>query len=226
MRGSPRQVQTWARKLYGNYDFPSASLDSFSGIINSCEIKAYRSDQVILQEKAVGDEMYILLEGTVSVYKQDLNGKDKHLVDMNEITVFGHMSLADRSPRSATCKATGDVTLACISTNTYNNLITSPTLGTAFRRLMLATLTRQLQMGTSKLAEMLSPPKKTVKRAASKPDKIESLEMLGEYDDITQEDILDLAGVTMGWKLTTKGIDDVQLVVTEDDLRRGFKPER
>lgn len=90
---------------------------------------------------------------------------------------------------------------------------------------MLATLTRQLVMGSTKLAELLEPKAKP-KSVPTTSKQISATEPLGDMDDITQEDILDLAGVTMGWKLSTKGVDDVQLIVTEDDLRRGFKPER
>ncbi len=227
MRGSPRQIQKWSRQLLDGHDFPGATLQGFAGILASCNIKSYSPNQVILVEDAVGEDMFILLEGAIAVLKRNYQGEDQHLVDMTGATVFGHMSLADRSARSATCKAIGDVTLACMTRDTYNNLMTSPTMGTVFRRLMLATLTRQLVMGSEKLADMLTPAgKPKIPTPAPTQSNLFNTEPLGENDDITQDDILDLAGVTMGWKLSTRGVDDVQLVVTEDDIRRGFKQEQ
>jgi CRP-like cAMP-binding protein len=224
MRGSPRQVKNWSQILLRQYDFPSATQQSFEDIISACELRSYRPEQTILTEDTVGEEMFILLEGAVSVFKRKSNGENQHLVDMTESTVFGHMSLTDRSTRSATCIAIGDVILACMPQKTYDRLLTSPSMGTVFRRLMLSTLTRQLVMSTDKLAMLLSPTRAREHQNTRTVDQTKTDSML-ESDDISLNDILDLAGVTMGWKFDTEGVDDVQFVLTEDDSNGALDPE-
>ena len=70
-------------------------------------MKAFHPGSVIIQEGALGSEMFFMLRGKVSVYKRTPSGDDYKVVDLEEKmnVVFGEGGLIDVDNRSATIKA-------------------------------------------------------------------------------------------------------------------------
>ena len=146
----PQQVADWAVRLLIANPFPGKSQRELVEIINACRLQRFSDGQFILKEGESGEELYFLMEGEVEVLKRDVTGEERSLVVMKAPTMFGHMSLVDGSARSASCRAKGQVDVAVLSRQTYLELLSrSHPLGTSLRRLMLATLTRQLVDGNA-----------------------------------------------------------------------------
>jgi CRP/FNR family transcriptional regulator, cyclic AMP receptor protein len=72
------------------------------------DIKRLRRGEVLIQEGAAADSLYILISGQLTVYTQDKRGRE---VIYNQLTpgdLLGEMFL-DGGPRSASVRATSDV---------------------------------------------------------------------------------------------------------------------
>jgi len=104
-------------------------------------------EQVIFHEGTVGNQMFVVLGGKISLYK----GK-KHLADLREGDMFGEMALVSREPRSATAMAAEDSLIFILDETTFDKLMTKKV---SVRMLMniIRTLCKRLR-DTSKRATM------------------------------------------------------------------------
>jgi CRP-like cAMP-binding protein len=249
----PQKVADWAVRLLITNPFPGKSQRELVEIITACRLQKFSGEQTILNEGDPGDELYFLMEGQVTVLKKDTNGEERQLVVMQAPTMFGHMSLVDGSPRSATCRAEGEVIVAVLSRKTYLDLLSrSHPVGTSLRRLMLSTLTRQLVDGNARLFDLIGGevpvakkpapsarsskpgsgtrvPSRVVKKGATKSsaspaDTRASRSGSSRADqDVSRSDLLEMAGILNGWKVDDQGLDDIEFIETEDDRRRSGK---
>lgn len=228
-----QQVSDWAARLLINNPFPGKSQRDLVQIIKACRLVHFKEDEVILKEGEKGDEFYFLMVGEVAVLKRDTDGEDRKLVVMSAPTLFGHMSLVDGSPRSATCKAEGPVTLAVMTRQLYQEMLSRPhPIGTNLRRLMLATLTRQLINGNSRLLGLMGGEQATTgkpKTASKRSNRTTSVSNTGSKNkspesqapkDVSRQDLLEMAGILNGWKVDATGLSDIEIIETEADRRR------
>jgi CRP-like cAMP-binding protein len=227
-----QQFSDWATRLLLNNPFPGKSQRDLVEIIKACRIQRFKEGQHILKEGEKGDDLYFLMEGEVVVLKRDTNGEERELVVMTSPTLFGHMALVDGSPRSASCKAKGVVTLAVMSRQLYNEMLSRPhPIGTNLRRLMLATLTRQLVNGNKRLFGLMGgdlPEESAAKKpvVSSKAQAAPARKRRPAQDskkDVSRQDLLEMAGILNGWKVDATGLEDVEFVETEAGRRRSGK---
>jgi len=224
-----QQMSDWAARLLISNPFPGKSQRELVEIIKSCRIQRYSDGQTILNEGDPGEEMFFLMEGSVAVLKADINGAQRPLIVMEAPTMFGHMAMVDGSPRSATCKAEGNVVVAALTRHTYQELLSRPhPVGTTLRRLMLSTLTRQLVDGNARLFSLIggeSPePGEQKQVTRTRPTPTPKKKSSQVRQDVSRDDLLDMAGILNGWKVDTVGLEDIEFVETEDDRRRSGKP--
>ena len=68
----------------------------------------FQDGDVIIQEGELGDKMYILKSGKVSVYKRELgaSSKNKYIRTLEPPSFFGEYALVSNSPRTASVVAT------------------------------------------------------------------------------------------------------------------------
>jgi CRP-like cAMP-binding protein len=223
-----QQVSEWAARLLLKNPFPGKSQRDLVEIIKACRLQQFQDQQILLQEGDKGDELYFLMEGEVAVLKRDTNGEERHLVVMEAPTMFGHMALVDGSTRSATCKAQGAVSLAVMSRQLYNEILSRPhPVGTNLRRLMLATLTRQLVSGNNRLFGLMGgemPEETKASSASAKGSKPKRTRSAGRpQKDVSRQDLLEMAGILNGWKVDASGLEEVEFVESEADRHRSGK---
>jgi len=77
------------------------------------EERGYADGEVIASEGEIGDELYILVEGTVRVV-QDRDGTEHELARRGVGDVVGGLSLLRRAPRIASLVAEGAVRTICL----------------------------------------------------------------------------------------------------------------
>ncbi|MCP4809239.1 MAG: cyclic nucleotide-binding domain-containing protein [Proteobacteria bacterium] len=105
-----------------------------------------------------GDRMWVLVEGTVVVKKMELGGFPRRIATIDGPAMFGHMALAGGLPRSATCIADGELKVLLIDRARFDGLMADVgSVGDAFRRLLIAGMTRQLAQGNTELRTWLRP---------------------------------------------------------------------
>ncbi|MEO7223055.1 MAG: cyclic nucleotide-binding domain-containing protein, partial [Devosia sp.] len=117
---------------------------------------AVKAGELIIEEGAPGEALFIILSGELEVSKRD-DGRDLVLATRRAGEFLGEMSLLERSPRTASARAKRDSELLEISAPAFDELIeTNPSIGTAILRTMAGRLrsTEASLMQREKLASL------------------------------------------------------------------------
>ncbi|MEG2295650.1 MAG: DUF2225 domain-containing protein [Oscillospiraceae bacterium] len=87
-------------------------------------LKSFKQGEVIIRENdTLISEMFILLAGTVGVYKAFDSEHPLHISELQPGSVFGEMSLFTNEPRSTSVVASTNVTAICISKENFFQVI-------------------------------------------------------------------------------------------------------
>lgn len=153
---APEAMRTAAARLLEAHGQVDASPDDVVQLLSACRIERLDTGHVVCSEGAVGDVLYILIEGRVTVSKSDVNGHVRTVGEVRGPTLLGQMAMIDRARRTATCCAASPVLIASMDRVTYRALVRSTApAGTALRRLLLSSLTQQLIGGNERLGKLL-----------------------------------------------------------------------
>ena len=148
--------------------------------------------------------MFFLLVGAIAVTRKDSDGTQRELVTMSAPAILGHMALIDNSPRSATCRAAGSTRVALLDRKLYNRFLSeSSERGTALRRMLLTSLTRQLENATGRL-------RKLIVQGPSQPGG-------DSQSQKTERELRSISGALNGWsKAELQAADEVEVVYDEN----------
>jgi CRP/FNR family cyclic AMP-dependent transcriptional regulator len=84
--------------------------------VAGCEIKTYQAGEVIVQEDAPGNEIYLILSGTAEVFAAvdhlGTPGRTAGIAKLHENEVIGELSLFDNQPRTASVIASSPCEIA------------------------------------------------------------------------------------------------------------------
>lgn len=80
--------------------------------------RVYPDGEVIVRQGEPGDCMYVVQQGSVEVVHETESGPHV-LATLGKGEFFGEMVIFDRSPRSATVRARGDVRLLTVDKGTF-----------------------------------------------------------------------------------------------------------
>lgn len=78
-------------------------------ILNTCEQRRYAAGDEIFSEGVKGDEMFVILDGEVGIYK-----RSQLVIKIAQGGHFGEMALMDRNPRSAGARAETELRLIVV----------------------------------------------------------------------------------------------------------------
>ena len=90
------------RKLFEEQRLSSLEINFMASLSQERKLAP---DQVLFHEGDLGDEMYIVLEGRVMIYKHIPGAGEEALAFLERGDYFGEMALIDREPRSADARA-------------------------------------------------------------------------------------------------------------------------
>jgi len=96
--------------------------------------------EVICEQGALGDQLYLIVEGEVEVTRDD-----KRLAVLGPGDCFGEMAILDDSPRSATVRARTEVALIATARTDFKDLLQ---LHPALARGIIAVLVERLRRTT------------------------------------------------------------------------------
>ncbi len=80
--------------------------------------RVYKDGEVIIQQGESGDCMFVIQEGNAEVYHSE-GDKELLLAVMGSEDIFGEMALFEKSVRSATVRAKGDVRVLTVDKKTF-----------------------------------------------------------------------------------------------------------
>ena len=111
------------------------------------EKNAAAGENIITEEES-GDEVFVLLEGTVDIIKTTVFGElfVVSTLDANDHSIFGEMAMIDSDKRSATVRAKTDCKTLSISRADYNRFCNDyPKSGLELLKLISLNLVRNLR---------------------------------------------------------------------------------
>ncbi|MHB2015479.1 MAG: cyclic nucleotide-binding domain-containing protein [Candidatus Xenobia bacterium] len=131
--------------------FEQMSLEQLEVISRiATEMKVF-AGEIIMRENELGDTMYVVVRGRVSVIKNFRTSSQVVLAEMGATDYFGEMAVLDNAPRSATVLVEEDTELLCISGEKLHDIIQQkPELAFEIFRV----LTRRLRDADEKLAAL------------------------------------------------------------------------
>lgn len=87
--------------------------------------RSFKAQEYICYEGQLGEEMYIVLKGTVGVYVSNAIGVQTEVARISAGDLFGEMAVFDSLPRSASCIALDDVICVAIGKDNLERLVSS-----------------------------------------------------------------------------------------------------
>ena len=124
------------------------------GLANRVELVGRRTGARLLEEGEKGDHAWVLVRGEVGVYRTAIAGHER-LALLHAGSLFGHVSLIDGQPRSATCVTTQPSWLLKISRQVFNELALSGDVSEHnFRLALTDALGAQLRQANGHLANL------------------------------------------------------------------------
>lgn len=211
-----------ARNLLRTYMVRSSRSRDLAHALMKGNLQSWSEGDKLCLEGDVSSDMFVILKGQLRVLRKDANGNNKELAILDPPAMVGQMGLVDGSPRSATCEAVAQLGALVIDQKAFNALLEEATpAGSAFRHLLLSSMTRQLTTANQKIRDLISDmeqeeaaqKKKAESAVVKPPDPLESTR------PSSSDRLLQIAGVLDGWKLETEGIDDVEFYEDEDMKR-------
>ncbi len=215
-----------AKKLLRTYQVRSSRSADLAKALTYGNTEDWTDSEELCREGEPSTDMFVVLEGEVRIMRKDVNGVPRELAVLPSPTMVGQMGLVDGSARSATVLAQGKVKGLSITQKIFNSILGEATsAGSAFRHLLLASMTSQLSSANEKIRGLISDMEQDLESEREK-------EMAAWRDNLknnkdpapkesSSERLLEIAGVLDGWKIDTEGIDDADIkFVEDDDMRR------
>ncbi|MEM7032891.1 MAG: Crp/Fnr family transcriptional regulator [Chloroflexota bacterium] len=85
--------------------FQELQSDDLDTLARDFRLRVYGRDDTIYHQGDESDEMYIIVEGTIRIYKISPAGSETSLVILSQGDILGEFAMIDHRPRSATVKA-------------------------------------------------------------------------------------------------------------------------
>ncbi len=94
--------------LFADLDlFSELDQETVQALAASTELQAFDDGEILVQEGASGDSLFVIADGTVVISKNQTSGGSIELATLESGAFFGEMSLLTGEPRSATVAARG-----------------------------------------------------------------------------------------------------------------------
>jgi CRP-like cAMP-binding protein len=185
-----------------------------AAVLAATTLRRHGGGELLCTEGEGGDEMFFLVDGSIRVTRKDAKGKERELAVIQAPALVGHMSLVDNSPRSATCTAGQRTVVGVLDRATYNDLLSEGSdRGTALRRVLCASLTRQLVSANGRIRSILHEAADASRRKDEQED-VEDFE-------VSDTGLMGLESTLAGLNtdVTLQDIDSVSFVIDEDTRR-------
>jgi CRP-like cAMP-binding protein len=121
----PAELERLARMLQRAPIFQDVSLADLENLSRSVREMSFEDGQLIFDQGASGDTLYMIETGAIALYKVDANGAEKLLRLCKVGDVVGELALIDGSPRSARARAKGSLLALEVQRTHFNMFLKS-----------------------------------------------------------------------------------------------------
>ncbi len=109
--------------------FRDLDAEERADVVRIMEIQRLQKGEEVFHEGDAGDSWYVIYEGQVEVTTASSSGDERPLSVLDMGSGFGEMAMLDGSPRSATVRATGPLTLFRFRRPRFEELLGDGSLG-------------------------------------------------------------------------------------------------
>ncbi|MBP7494310.1 MAG: cyclic nucleotide-binding domain-containing protein [Spirochaetales bacterium] len=115
-----KEVGRILKSVYFFQDLQDSEIEALSKV---CERKQYKQGEIVFQEESKADYFFIIIRGTVEVWKDYFEPQPDLLAVHSEGHLFGEMALVDDLPRSATVVAKTDLEVLRIFRDAFHAIL-------------------------------------------------------------------------------------------------------
>jgi CRP-like cAMP-binding protein len=202
-----------ANRLLQTHRVPGVGTGDVVDLLFEGEDLVFGDGTAICVEGAPSEELYFLTAGRVRVTVEREGGGARSLSTLDAPAMFGHMGIIDGSRRTATVRAAGDAQVIILSRRQFEHLIGLPNrTGMALRHLLLASMTRQLTAGNTRIRELIGSdvdldpvtlPPSAIQPLGDDDDArgFASSHAGGYREPVTEEVVVEISGLLGGWSV-------------------------
>lgn len=131
--------------LFNSFKDDIESLEKLNSV---CKVKPYSKDTVVIAEGDVGDDMFIVFDGSVEIRKKTRSGDEYTVVVLTaeHNVFFGELAIVSEGERSATVITKSDSTFLVITKNDFESFCEDhPTIGLHITKEILKTVAARLR---------------------------------------------------------------------------------
>ena len=150
------RLRLCAAELVSRHLYPGADPADVEALLARGHRARLAAGTQLCREGSPGDTMFVVLHGRVQVLLHDDDGGSRQLAVVEAPALMGHVTLVDRSPRSATCVALDEVDAITLDGATYDAAVRETSaIGSSLRRLLIASLVTQLSSGNARIRAVI-----------------------------------------------------------------------
>jgi CRP-like cAMP-binding protein len=117
-------------------------------------IRKHKKGDIIFKEDTKGEELFIVLTGSIAINKNIAGGRKRNLGNLKGGEVFGEISLFDTEPRSADAEATEDTEVIVLPNSKFLDLLKDNCqLANSIQKKVIAVLCQRLRKTDDMLKE-------------------------------------------------------------------------
>jgi CRP-like cAMP-binding protein len=117
-------------------------------------IRKHKKGDIIFKEDSKGEELFIVLTGSIAINKNVAGGRKRNLGNLKGGEVFGEISLFDTEPRSADAEATEDTEVIVLQNSKFLDLLKDNCqLANSIQKKVIAVLCQRLRKTDDMLKE-------------------------------------------------------------------------
>jgi len=118
-----------------------------------------KAQELLFRQGDEGTGCYFILSGAIEVSREQMGAPNRSVHVLRENELFGHVSLIDALPRSATCRALEDSVLLFLDTDNFEMLFQSGSqFAFRFQTLIAEAAVSQLRQANAHLNALLAGP--------------------------------------------------------------------
>lgn len=150
--------------------FQGQSDEHLDLIAAEMKIRSHKSGDMLFCEGDSGDELFIILSGTVSVFITDNEKEEVVLSELGEGSYFGEMSIIEEAPRSASCRVIEDGEFLVLHSSDFFRITrTLPGPAVKIMNNMLSIIVGRLMKTGAFITQMVQWGEESRKRAITDP---------------------------------------------------------
>jgi len=185
------------------YFFRGLNEEEIHRIADACREETFAPESIIFLEGSRADKFYIILEGTVEVWK-DYQAEERDLLAAHSAGhLFGEMALIDDLPRSATVVARDNVTLVSMGRKDFHRIISeNSSVALSVMRSVSAMVRQSNESFVDNLRRRnseLVKANRELKKTQEKLLRAERLSVLGKFSSLILHDIRNPISILRGF---------------------------